>query len=210
MQKLFFLGGEDIVERDSKQINSEAFASAGGAPAVLIFPWTAESVEADRYRKVMVDYFRDLGARAIEFAEYSDSSEQIAAKVNSNDLIYLPGGVTTILIERIKSRNMDSLLRKFNKVIVGNSAGASALCRECIVTRDKNNPETMIISGLGLVDFSVDVHYNSSKDSKLSKLSDKRRIYAIPERCALVYCNGALSFIGEVYLFQDGRKTSVR
>jgi dipeptidase E len=208
MKKLFFLGGEDILRRDSKQINSEAFASAGGTPAVLIFPWTAESIDkADRYRKAMVDYFGDLGARAIEFAEYSDSLEQIAAKVSSSDLIYLPGGVTTILVERIKRRNVDSLLRRFNKVIVGNSAGASALCRECIVTEDKDNPVTVIISGLGLVGFSVDVHYDSSKDNELNKLSEKRSIYAIPECCALVYSNDDLSSIGDVYLFHHGRKT---
>jgi len=35
---LYFLGGEDIVKRDSREINKKAFIDAGGAPVVLIFP----------------------------------------------------------------------------------------------------------------------------------------------------------------------------
>jgi hypothetical protein len=39
------------------------------------------------------------------------------------------------------------------------------------------------------------------------KLSKEDRIFAIPAGSALVYDGGALSAIGEVYLFQDGEKT---
>ena len=209
MTKLYFLGGEDLVKRDSKEIDKKAFIDAGGEPVVLIFPWTTESVDkADKYRKIMADYFKELGASKIEFAESSDLLEEIAEKINGSDLIYLPGGVTRILVERIKNAKVDNLLRNYDKVIIGNSAGALALCKDCILTKDKDNPVTTIISGFGLVDFSVEVHYNASKDRELKSLSKKRKIYAIPERCALVYDdNGNLSFIGPVYLFYKGKKT---
>jgi len=208
MTRLYFLGGEDIVKRDSKEINKKAFTDAGGAPVVLVFPWTAESVDkADKYRKTMIDYFKELGASKIEIAEPSDLLEEIAEKINGSDLIYLPGGDTKILVERIKNAKVDNLLRKYSKVMLGNSAGALAMCKDCILTKGKDNPVTTIISGFGLVDFSVDVHYDASKDEELKKLSTKRRIYAIPERCAVVYNNGNLSFIGDVYLFYGGKKT---
>lgn len=208
MTKLYFLGGEDIVKRDSREINKKAFIDAGGAPMALIFNWTAESVDkTDKYRKIMADYFEELGASKIEFAEYSDSLEEITEKINDSDLIYLPGGVTRILVERIKNAKVDILLRKYNKVIIGNSAGALALCKDYILTRGKHNPVTTAISGFGLVDFSLKVHYDASKDEELRKLSTKRKIYAIPERCALVYDDGSLSFIGNVYLFYEGKKT---
>lgn len=208
MARLYFLGGEDVAKRDSKEINRKAFIDAGIVPVVLVFPWTAESIDKpDKYRKMMADYFEELGASRIEFAEYSDSLEEIAEKVNSSDLIYFPGGVTRILVERIKNAKVDNLLRKYDKVIVGNSAGALALCKDCILTKDKDNPETTIISGFGLVDFSVEVHYNASNDRELKKLSKKRKIYALPERCALVCDNGNLSFIGNVYLFYEGKRT---
>jgi peptidase E len=208
MKKLYFLGGEDIAKRDSREINKRAFLDAGGAPIVLVFPWTAESVgRVDEYRKIMVDYFKDLGASTVDFAEYSDSLQEIATKVDHSDLIYLPGGLTTILVGRIKYKNVDDLLRKYDRVIVGRSAGALALCRECILTKNRGDRVTVIIEGIRLVDFSVKVHYDPSRDSELKKLSKEGKIYGIPERSALVYDNGALSFIGDVYLFQDGEKT---
>jgi peptidase E len=208
MVTLYFLGGEDVVKRDSRQINKKAFIDAGGAPVVLVFPWTAESVErADKYRKIMADYFKELGTSKIEFAELSDSLEEITKKMNRSDLVYLPGGVTKLLVQRIKDAKVDRLLRNYKKVIIGNSAGALVLSEDCILTRDKDNRETTVISGFGLVDFSVEVHYNPSKDKELKKLSEERRIYAIPEKCALIYANGNLSFVGNVYLFYKGKKT---
>jgi peptidase E len=208
MTKLFFLGGEDVVKKESKEINKKAFLDAGGAPIVLIFPWTAKIVDkADKYRKILTDYFKELGASDIEFAELSDSFKEIEEKISKSNLIYLPGGDTNILVERIKNAKVDKLLQKFGKVIIGNSAGASAMCKECILTKGRAHPETTTFSGLGLVDFSVDVHYSPSKDRELKKLSMKRKIYAMPEKCAVVYNNGDTSFMGDVHLFYKGKKT---
>jgi len=208
MTTLYFLGGEDVTERDSKEINEKAFMEAGGKPAVLIFNWTTASTDKmGKYGKIMIDYFGDIGAKAVEFAECSDSFEEIAQKTKRSDLIYLPGGVTRILVECLLDAKVDSLLREYDKIIVGNSAGALALGRDCILTRGKHSKRTVIIPGLGLVDFSVKVHYKESKDRELKQLSYDRRIYAIPERSALVYDNGSVSCIGDIYLFQNGKKT---
>jgi peptidase E len=98
------------------------------------------------------------------------------------------------------------LLRKYDGVVVGRSAGALALGKKCVVTRSRRTPTSMIISGIGLVDFSVKAHYKPSKDGELKRLSKEETIYAIPECSALVYDNDALSFIGNVYLFQNGEK----
>jgi dipeptidase E len=208
MTKLYFLGGEDVAVRDSREINEKAFLEASRTPVVLIFNWTATSTDkTGKYGKIMVDYFKDIGAKAVEFAEFSDSFEEIAQKVRRSDLIYLPGGVTRILVERLLNAKVDGLLREYDKIIVGNSAGALALGKECILTRGKHSKRTVIIPGLGLVDFSVKVHYKTSKDSELKQLSYGRKIYAIPERSALIFDNGSISCIGNVYLFQDGKKT---
>jgi len=210
MTKLYFLGGEDVAVRDSREINKKAFMDAGGTPAVLVFNWTAESADKmGKYGKIIVDYFEDIGASAVEFAEYSDSHEIIAQKAKHSDLIYLPGGVTRILLERILDAKVDSILREYEKIIVGNSAGALALGRDCILTRGKRKKRTVTIPGLSLVDFSVKVHYKASKDDELKQLSYGRKIYAIPESCALIYDSGAVSCIGDIYLFQNGEKTKL-
>lgn len=208
MTILYFLGGEDVEKRNSEEINRKAFLDAGGAPVVLIFPWTGKSVgKADKHRETLADYFRECGASSIEFAELSDSFKEIDEKMNRANLICLPGGDARILLERIENAKVDKLLRKFGGIIIGNSAGALALCKDCILTKGRVHSETTIIPGLGLVDFSFDVHSGISKDRELEKLSMKRKIYAIPEKCALVFVNGETSFMGDLYFFHRGEKT---
>ena len=207
MAKLYFLGGENVAKRDSKVVNEAAFDDAGGAPAVVVIPWARSSFDkAYKCRKRLFDYFRSLGACSVEFVDYSDTYEEINRKVEGSDLIYLPGGVASVLVERLESKNVDTLLRGYDGVVVGRSAGALALGKKCVVTRNRRHPTSKIIRGLGLVGFSVKAHYKHSKDTALKRLSKEEKIYAIPERAALVYDNGCLSFMGDVYLFENGEK----
>ena len=206
--KLYFLGGENVAKRDSREINEAAFGDAGGAPAVVVFPWARASFDNTyKRRKRLFDYFRSLGACTVDFAEYSDTLEEITRKVKCSDLIYLPGGLASVLVKRLKNKNVDRLLHKYEGVVVGRSAGALALSKKCIVTKNRRKPKSRMISGIGLVDFNVKAHYEPSKDDALKKLSKQEKIYAIPERSAVVYDNGVLSFMGNVYLFQNGEKT---
>jgi cyanophycinase-like exopeptidase len=206
MVKLYFLGGENIIRRDARKVNAAAFLDAGGSPSVLVFQWARASFDRTyQRRKRVFDYFRSLGARAVEFADYSAPTEAIAEKIGVSDLLYLTGGLPTALVKRLKTKGVDQLLRNYKRVIVGRSAGALVLGRKCIIT-DRDSKATKVIDGLGLVNFTVKVHYKPSKDAELIRLSKEERIFAIPAGSALVYDGGALSAIGEVFLFMDGEK----
>jgi hypothetical protein len=80
-----------------------------------------------------------------------------------------------------------------------------ALCRKCIITCRRNS-DVKIINGLGLTTFTLKVHYKPEKDAELERLSKGEKIYAVPEGSALVYDNGNLSFINNVYLFHKGER----
>jgi dipeptidase E len=208
MTKLYFLGGENIAKRDSIEINEAAFRDAGEAPAVVVFPWARASFDKTyKRRKQLFDYFRSLGACNVDFVDYGEIYEEINRKAERSDLIYLPGGLTSVLVERLKKKNVDTLLRGYKGVVVGRSAGALALGKKCVITKNRRHPISMMIRGIGLVDFSVKAHYRHSKDNALKRLSKQETIYAISERSALVCDNdGCLSFMGDVYLFQNGEK----
>jgi peptidase E len=209
MVRLYFLGGENVSKRDAKEINEKAFQDAGAAPTVLVFPWARPSFDADyRRRKRLVDYFRRLGASNIDFAEFSDPVQDIAEKAAHSNLIYLTGGQVSTLLSRLRKRGIDVLLRDFKGVVVGRSAGALVLGRNCLAT-NRYSGVSKVVACLGLVDFSVKVHYEPSKDDLLRKLSETEKIYAIPQRAALVYDKGVLSFVGEVFLFEKGEKARV-
>jgi len=210
--ELYFVGGEDLKTRDSKRINKQAFKAAG-TPKILIVPWTVEPIEEpNKYWKIMEDYFTDLGAKEINFAKIGDSTKELARKVGRCNLIYLPGGDPRVLLKNLKAKGMDKLIKNFEGIFIGNSAGALVMCdKYAVVKRQDDYPKTTFYKGLGLVNFSVSVHYKSkvphlageSADEELQNLSKNRKIYAIPERCALIYKNKKITFIGKVKEFKS-------
>jgi peptidase E len=206
MLRLYLLGGEDISIRDSKEIDSQAFADAGGSPQVVVFPWTSKGkMREDVQRRTLVDYFKDLGARGVRFIEPSLPYPDMVKLVEQSDLIYLPEGDPKVLVERMRSTGAVQLLSSYDKVIVGNSAGALALCSEYMILSEEEGAST-IVSGLSLVDIGLAVHYEACKDAQLEGLSTSRSIFAIPEGGAVVITCCSISLIGHVAVFQEGRK----
>jgi len=206
MPKLYLLGGENVFKRSAREVNERAFWGAGEPLSVLVFPWARASFDNSyKKRKTLTDYFARLGANTINFVDYSDSNQIIARKMVDSKLVYLTGGLATILVERLKKMGIDSLLNDYNGVIIGRSAGALALCRRCIITC-RSSSKTKIISGLDLADLTLKVHYKPEKDSVLEKLSRQEKIYALPMDSAIVYEKGVCSFIRDVYLFENGTK----
>ncbi len=206
MPIVYLLGGENVFKRSAQEVNERAFQDAGKPLNVLVFSWARASFDNSyKKRKTLVDYFISLGADSINFVDFSDTTEVIAKKIGDSNLVYLTGGLPSILLERFKKMSVDPFLHDYGGVIVGRSAGALALCHKCVITC-RSNSKAKIISGLGLVDLTLKVHYKQEKESILMALSKKETIYALPQGSALICNNGVCSFIGNVYLFKDGQK----
>mgnify|MGYP001558622260 CR=1 FL=1 len=110
------------------------------------------------------------------------------------------------MLNNIKRFDLDRVINEFKGIIVGNSAGALILCRKTIIIKDEGNEKTLVLDGLNLVDFSVEVHYNGSQDSELLSLDKDILVYVVPEKCALVYSDGKVKLIGDVRIFHSGVK----
>jgi len=206
MPKIYLLGGENIYKRDAQDVNQQAFNDAGDYANILVFSWARVSFDKTYLRqKTVYDYFRYLGARTVNIVDYSTIPQVIVEKVSQADLIYLTGGVPSVLLERLKKMGVDSLIAKFEGVIVGRSAGALALCRRCVITC-RPNKEVKVINGLGLVNVTLKAHYQPANDEALKALSCKERIFAVPKGSAVVCDNGALSFVNSVFLFENGER----
>jgi len=206
MPKLYLLGGENVFRRSAREVNERAFQDAGEFPIVLVFSWARASFDNSyKKRKLLVDYFISLGARTVNFVDYSNSIEEINEKIVDSNLIYLTGGLASILVERLQKIGVDRLLINYQGVIIGRSAGALALCRKCIITC-RSNSKTKIINGLGFADLTLKVHYKFEKDATMKQLSTNEKIYAVPMSSAIVYESGVCSSIGDVFLFENGKK----
>jgi dipeptidase E len=209
MPKYYLLGGENTHKRDAEEINQKAFNDAGKSPRVLVFSWARASFDRTYPKSQLIfDYFRSLGASTVNTVDYSCTFEEIKEKISESDLVYLTGGVPTVLIERLKKSGIRSLLENFKGIIVGRSAGALALCRKCVITCRKTS-QIKVVDGLGLVDLTLKAHYKLGKDEKLVRLSQTEDIFVVPKDSAIVYDNGKLSFINNVYLFHEGKRQTI-
>lgn len=206
MPNIYLLGGENIYKRDAKDVNQQAFNAAGESPNVVVLSWARASFDKSyKRRKIIYDYFRFLGACSVNIIDYLASKDEVEEKTAQANLIYLTGGVPSVLVERLLKVGVDDLLCKFKGVIIGRSAGALALCKKCVITC-RSNKEVKIISGLGLVDITLKAHYKPKNDEALKAFSYKDKIFALPKGSALTCDKGALSFINDVFLFQNGHK----
>ena len=209
MPKYYLLGGENTHKRDAEGINQRAFNDAGESPRVLVFSWARTSFDRTYSKsQLMFNYFRSLGSNTVNTVDYSCTLEEIKEKISETDLIYFTGGVPSVLVERLKKSGIRSLLGNFEGVIVGRSAGALAFCRKCVITCRRTS-EIKVIDGLGLVDLTLKAHYKLCKDEKLIRLSKNEEFFAVPKDSAIVYDNGKISFINNVYLFRNGKRQTV-
>ena len=198
---IYFIGGEDVKKRTMKEIYIRALSEAKNKK-VLVLLWTTENEEKrKKYAKILSDYFYDVGAEKVIAVEPNIDKEQLEKLIGEVGVIYLPGGLPEVLIKYARKYNLESLLKNFNGVIIGNSAGALALCKDVIITKDEDHPETKIIKGIGLVDFSIEVHYDESRDDELKNLAKDRTIYAVSEDSAIRY-DGNFEFFGKVRVFR--------
>ena len=206
MPKYYLLGGENTLRRDAEEVNQRAFHDAGERPKILVFSWARASFDKTYTKnKIVFDYFRSFGASTVNTVDYSSPHSEIKEKICQSDLVYLTGGVPSVLIERLKKSDVRSLLENFEGIIIGRSAGALALCRKCVVTY-RSNCEVKVIDGLGLVDITFKAHYRKGKDAELIELSKTQDIFAVPKGSALICDNGNLSAINRVYFFHNGER----
>ncbi len=204
----YLIGGGDIKAGKLKAIDKDAISKSKNKKVLIIDLTSNDLDKIKKYHEFLDQYFMSVCAEEVQFISKLKSTEDVRQALNLAGVVYLPGGNTKLLLENIKERNVAPILKKLDTTIVGNSAGALVLCKEVILTKDKEIEETQVFPGLGMIDFSVDVHYDNSHDKELFELSKSREIYAIPENCAIVF-DDKLSHIGPVYKFSEGKKEKI-
>ncbi len=200
---MFFLeGGGNILEGDLEKIDRLAISKSSNKDFLIIDLSTTDKNKIDKYKLILKEYFKKLGADKLFFASEIKDLEEFNNIINEVGIMYLPGGDTELLLTNIKKLGYDKLIKKYNGIIIGNSAGSLILCKKTILTKDKNINTTKVIKGIGLLEFSLEVHYDGSQDEELNKLKDIGHIYLIPEKCALIYTNDGRKFLGNIKMIK--------
>ena len=203
-----FIGGGNYASQELKLLD-QRFMERAETKSMLIFPFATERSKREGWYNTISSNYAKYGVKQITMIDEEMDTAELKMKIHAFDSIYFTGGRPERLITTLHEKHIMSTIRAYDGAIMGYSAGALALCTECVITKDRDYPETIVMNGIGFVDFSVEVHYEQgdlSHDKELIQLSESRTILAIPNGSGLIFDNERLEYISPIYKFHQGKK----
>ena len=165
---IYLLGGN----RFDKILKEELKHLDGGN--ICFVPTSPENIEkSEYYINLTLSKMKKMGINFSEvFTIRSDDTKDTAKdKFNDSNCIYLMGGDTESLLMIMRKLEMKDILENYDGTILGLSAGALALCKNCVLTKDEHNSEDRIIDGISIIeDLVFEVHYDGSSELLLKQL----------------------------------------
>ena len=165
----YALGGANYDKKESYTIDIDIITETHKEhPYVLLI--TAANNDNDNKTITIENYFESLGCNVVVLKSDNIDFGEIKNMINSCDIIYLCGGITSRLVEyAIKINLHELLINAFNngKIIVGVSAGAILFFDYGYGDKDAYfyNLESVnhkIVEGLGIFDGVFCPHYQNS------------------------------------------------
>ena len=208
-QKIYMLGGVDVKGGEVSPVDRRWIANAQGAPICVVDLTGRDESTRPRYRTIMRSHFAKLTDTPLCFVSELESRQEVSDALTSAGAVYLPGGDTAALLDNLVDQDLFPIIHSVRCSVVGNSAGAIAVCEQSILTTDDDAHSPAVRPGLGLVGFSIDPHYNSTHDSELLVLSSGRELYGLPEQSAIVTDGESIEFVGPIWRFAEGSKEQV-
>ncbi|MGW6666441.1 Type 1 glutamine amidotransferase-like domain-containing protein [Peribacillus sp. NPDC055009] len=205
-----FIGGGNHTDNELGEVFLELSKMIKRDAKILIIPFATDNSRYESWMASIKQAFSIMENVSIELLNEDLSDKEMKKSIKEHDILYFIGGKPERLIHVIEEKGLVPIIKDFQGLIIGYSAGSLAFCNDCIITKDKDYPVTVVIKGLGLVGFSVEVHYEDNIDGELIPLSNERRIYAIPNGSAIFSKNGELFKVAnDIYSFQNMKKEIV-
>ena len=184
-------------------------------PKVLVLPFAfpietdANNLEnewivpqRDKYLKGLLDL--GISEERVTIVNcYKCTKEQLHKLINSSNVLVIPGGNSEMLYYKL-AMEFDALylLKYFDGLIIGESAGACTQFREYFITKENNyHGYKAWYPGFGMLNDSyyIDVHTQDNEEyfQQLQKISNKRKktIYALHDDDAIVHNRSDNTFI---------------
>ena len=208
--ELCFIGGGHVLKGELDDVFEELSKSIKANAKVLVVPFATEVSKYDSWMANLKQVFSIYTNATLTLLHEDLSKNEMEDLINESDVLYLIGGRPEKLLQLIEEKELARSIENFPGLLIGYSAGALAFCEDCLLTKEEDYPESLVINGLGLVDFSVEVHYNEASDDELYTLSSDRRIYALPDGSAIFYKEGKVhKKVNDVILFESKKRSMV-
>lgn len=207
IMELCFIGGGHVLKGDLDDVFEELECKISPNTKVLVVPFATDESRYESWIESLQQAFTRIPNVTLGLLHEKLSKEDMINMIEEYDVLYIIGGQPERLLQVILDKELTAAISSFPGLMIGYSAGALAFCTDCILTKDEDYPDTIILQGLGLVDFSVEVHYRPESDEELLTLSKYRTIYALPDGSAILYKNDTIhTRINEIITFKNGTK----
>lgn len=181
-----YLSSFDIGNQSNKLVEP----SSSGKKAVIVLNALDHKNEVrERFLKEQTQKLEDLGfdIEELDLRNYFNKARELENFIKDKDMVWVNGGNTFILRRAMKQSGFDKIITDLIKedriVYAGFSAGCVVLHKDLHGLDITDNPNTVpegydndvVWDGLGLIDFSIAVHYQS--DHSETELTDKEIEY---------------------------------
>ena len=198
--KLVLIGGGEIgrgnTTYETKKIDEEIIKMTGKTNPTLLFVGLASSF-SDSYYDVIKNNYKSLGATPVYLKKNNliHNPDLVKEKFKNADIIYIGGGDTLKLLEKIEEYNLKELFdeaKEQNKVLAGISAGAILLSKkgysDAYILREEKDTYEMI-KGFNYTNIIITPHYHNDLD-KCRQLEEylkkhNEEVYGIENNSAL-------------------------
>lgn len=167
MKKIYLIGGEDYRSDELDKLNQIILKDFNLNKTFLIIPFATEKEKRRKWIDAVKTSFLKIKDINFDILSEKDTKNEKMEKIEHSDLIFFTGGSPEILIDKIYKSNILTLIKSYKGILVGYSAGALAFSDFCFILKDKEYPRSQIIKGLGIVDFTTSVHYESDEKDEI-------------------------------------------
>ena len=199
MKKLVCIGGGEIprikndvlLPYETKEIDEEIVKLSGKKNPKLLFISIASS-HPEEYFQGIKKVYEKLGS-VVTHLDINKDYQDIEEDILNTDIIYIGGGDTKYLVQKIKDTNIDKLLIKaYEKGIVCSGLSAGSYCWF------KYNYD--LIEGMSVINAINCVHYEQKGDLAKSKfynvIKDKQLVgYAIDDCVAIEFIDDDIKIV---------------
>lgn len=140
---------------------------ASGDCKVICIPTAANGEAGDKqWLHDELAGMRGAGLNLIMFELEGKTRMELESTFQNADIIYLTGGSTFYLLEKMRACDFEPVIRSFlarGGLYIGSSASTIACCPDIDFVREADSPEKTSLqdtSGLNLVAFPITVHMN--------------------------------------------------
>lgn len=133
--------------------------------------------------------------------------EEAVKLIKEADIIYLMPGNPITQIEYLNSNGFNGLIKSSNGIVLGVSAGSMNIAKTSYYSKDEDYPKTFMYEGLGLIDITIDPHFNVNDKTQVQEAineSIKHEIIGLPNESSIIISDDVI-YIGDYYQINNGK-----